>query len=220
MSFLWGKVRDPSAGSLLSVCYAGLLTVFQFCSIVWLYMLLTSSGDELCGPLSALFQAVAYHLPTVSPLSFQSLYCKFTQRSATCSSPFSSVLRAPCMFLFSSLFIIQFFFFFFFFFCWVGVSLSRELCWSISGVGVGIPRAAYLLTCWSASPKQVWSQCLAAREPSCFLSVTWHREALYRLEVQCIRVLILLGVFFLPSVALVSQQNFWFTELTLSASAF
>jgi hypothetical protein len=31
--------------------------------------------------------------------------------------------------------------------------------------------------------------------------------------------LILLGGFFLPSVAQVSQQNFWFTELLLSASA-
>jgi hypothetical protein len=30
--FLWGKVRGPSAGSLLSVCYAGLMTVFQFCN--------------------------------------------------------------------------------------------------------------------------------------------------------------------------------------------
>jgi hypothetical protein len=27
-------------------------------------------GDEICGPLSALFQAAAYHLPTVSPSAF------------------------------------------------------------------------------------------------------------------------------------------------------
>jgi hypothetical protein len=33
-AFLWGKVRDPSAGSLLSVCYVGLLIVFQFCNVV------------------------------------------------------------------------------------------------------------------------------------------------------------------------------------------
>jgi hypothetical protein len=31
--FLWGKVRDLSANSLLSACYAGLLIGFQFCSI-------------------------------------------------------------------------------------------------------------------------------------------------------------------------------------------
>jgi uncharacterized protein YjeT (DUF2065 family) len=32
--FLWGKVRDLSASSLLSVCYDGLLIVFQYCSII------------------------------------------------------------------------------------------------------------------------------------------------------------------------------------------
>jgi hypothetical protein len=63
--------------------------------------------------------------------------------------------------------------FFFFFFCRAGVSLSRGLCWFIPGVAVGILHAAYLLTYWSASPKQVWSQHLAAWEPSCFLSVMW-----------------------------------------------
>jgi hypothetical protein len=41
-----------------------------------------------------------------------------------------------------------------------------------------------------------------------------------QLGVQGVRVLILLGVFFLPSVAPASQQDFWFMELTLSASAF
>jgi hypothetical protein len=37
----------------------------------------------------------------------------------------------------------------------VGVGLSRWLCWSISGVAVGMLPATYLLTCWSVSPKQV-----------------------------------------------------------------
>jgi hypothetical protein len=45
----------------------------------------------------------------------------------------------------------------FFFFCMAGVSLSRGLCWVIPGVAVGKLCAAYLLTCWSASPKQVWA---------------------------------------------------------------
>jgi hypothetical protein len=101
----------------------------------------------------------------------------------------------------------------------VRVNLSIGLCWFIPGVAVGIPCATYLLTCLSASPKQVWSWHLAVWEPSCFLSVTWHGEALYWLGVQGVRVLILLGGFFLLSVAPVSQQNFWFMELTLSASA-
>jgi hypothetical protein len=56
--------------ALLSACYAGLLTAFQFCIIVWLLMLLTGSGDEFCGLLSALFQAAAYHWPTVGPSAF------------------------------------------------------------------------------------------------------------------------------------------------------
>jgi hypothetical protein len=53
--------------------------------------------------------------------------------------------------------------FFCFFFCEAGFSLSRRLCWFISGVAVGILHAASLLTCWSGSPKQVWSQCLSVQ---------------------------------------------------------
>jgi hypothetical protein len=45
-------------------------------------------------------------------------------------------------------------------------------------------------------------------KPSCFLSVMWHGEALYGLGVQGVKVLILLGVSFLPSVAPVSQQDY------------
>jgi hypothetical protein len=47
----------------------------------------------------------------------------------------------------------------------------------------------------------------------------WHREDLYRLWVQGVKVLIVFGAFFLPSVAPVSQQDFLFMELMLSASA-
>jgi hypothetical protein len=68
--FLWGKVSDPSAGPLLSACCDGLLIIFQFCSVILLWMLLTGSGDELCGPLPALFQAVAYLQPAVGPSAF------------------------------------------------------------------------------------------------------------------------------------------------------
>jgi hypothetical protein len=126
--------------------------------------------------------------------------------SAPCSSPFSSALRAPC------LLIIQFFFF-----CMVGVSLSRGLCWLIPRVAVGVPNATYLLTCWSVSHKQFWSWHPVAVEPFCFLSVPWHGEALYRLSVQ--GVCFFLVVFFLPSVAPASQQDFWFMELMLSTSS-
>jgi hypothetical protein len=61
---------------------------FQFCSLVWLWMLLTGSGYELCGSLSALFQAVAYHPPTVQASAFPAfVYWKFAWRSAPYSSP-------------------------------------------------------------------------------------------------------------------------------------
>jgi hypothetical protein len=71
-------------------------------------------------------------------------------------------------------------------------------------VAVGILCAAYLLICLSASSKQVWSQCLAVWETSCFLSVTW-----CVLGIQGVGVLILFsGFFFLPSAALASQRNF------------
>jgi hypothetical protein len=72
----------------VSTCYAGLLIVFQFWGIIWLWMLLTGSEDELCGLLSALFQAAAYHLLTVRPSAFPAfVYWKFPQGSAPCSSP-------------------------------------------------------------------------------------------------------------------------------------
>jgi hypothetical protein len=116
--FLWGKVRDLSPGSLLSACYAGVLIVFQFCNIFWLWMLLTDSGGEFCGLLSALFQAAACHPPIVSsPASPVIVYWKFEGRSAPCSFPLlqwaQSTLPTLLHVLFSSLFVISFFFFFF-----------------------------------------------------------------------------------------------------------
>jgi hypothetical protein len=93
--FLWGKVSGQSAGPLLSVCLDGLLIIFQFCNVVWVWMLLTGSGDEFCGPLLSLFQAAAYHLPAVCPSSFPAfVYWKFMQDQLLASSPFSSVLSA------------------------------------------------------------------------------------------------------------------------------
>jgi hypothetical protein len=54
---------------------------------------------------------------------------------------------------------------------------------------------AYLLLC-QMSPKQVWSQWLAACEPSCFLSVMWHGEAFHGLGLEGVEVLILLVLYF------------------------
>jgi hypothetical protein len=49
---------------------------------------------------------------------------------------------------------------------------------------------------------------LVVWEPSWFLSVTWHREALCGLGVWDVWVLLLLGGFILPSVVPASQQDF------------
>jgi hypothetical protein len=71
---------------------------------------------------------------------------------------FSGALKAPhplyCISFFSSLFIIHFFF-----------AGWESVC---PGVVVGILHAICLLTCWSASPKQAWSQRLASSW--CFFS--------------------------------------------------
>jgi hypothetical protein len=77
----------------------------------------------------------------------------------------------------------------------------------------------HLLVCWM-SPKQVWSWHLVAQEPFCFLSVLWCGEALYGLWVQGVKVLILFGALFLPSVAPVSQQDFWFFFFFFKVSKF
>jgi hypothetical protein len=146
--------------------------------------------------------------PLSAHLTFQPLFTLSSHENQLLAPPpFSGALRAPrpsavCSFsvpclLFSCLG----------FFAVQGVSLYRGLCWFIPGVAVGIHLFVHLLICWM-SPKQVWSWRLAAQEPSCFLSVMWHRESLYGLGVQGVKALIPLGAFFLPSVAPGFQQNF------------
>jgi hypothetical protein len=185
--FLWGKVRDPSASSLLSACYAGLLTVFQFWNVVWLWMLLTGLGDELSGCLSALFQAAAYNLPTVGPSAFPVFaYWMFTWRSVPCSfsllwcaqSILSPLLCVP----------FQFLVYYSFFYCGVEFSLSRGLCWFIPRVAVGIPCATYFLTSCFFVSKAGLELVSEVQEPSCFLIVMCCKEALYRLGVQGVRI--------------------------------
>jgi hypothetical protein len=52
------------------MCYDDLLFVFQFCGAVKFWMLLTGSGNELCDPLPALLQGVAYHAPALGLPAF------------------------------------------------------------------------------------------------------------------------------------------------------
>jgi hypothetical protein len=47
---------------------------FQFCSVIWLWMLLTGSGGELCGLLPALIQAAGYLPLLLALLPFQPLF--------------------------------------------------------------------------------------------------------------------------------------------------
>jgi hypothetical protein len=85
---------------------------------------------------------------------------------------------------------------------------------------VRIPRATYLLTCWSASWKQVRSQRLAPQEPSWFLHITWHGDAMCGLGVWRCQIFASSWWNFLPGVSPASQQDFSFMELTLFTSSF
>jgi hypothetical protein len=62
--FLWGRYTVLSAPSSFSVLQQFAL-YFLFCGAVWLWVLLTASGDELCDLLPALLWGVTYHLPAL-----------------------------------------------------------------------------------------------------------------------------------------------------------
>jgi hypothetical protein len=127
-------------------------------------MLLTGSGDDPCGPLSALFQAVAYHHPTVGLSAFPVfVYSKFAWRSAPFPFPLlwcaQSTMPPLLCVLFSSSFIIQFF-------CvWGG-------CQSVQGAMLVYPRGrcgntmcclfAHLLVCVSQAGLELASGSVGA----------------------------------------------------------
>jgi hypothetical protein len=213
--FLWGKVSDLSGGLPLSGCCDGLLFVPQPWRAVWLWMLLTGSGDEFWGSLPALLQVVAYHLPAVSSPTFPAICLLIVcVEISSLPSPLLGVLSPhSCVLVFSSLFIIQFF-------CCGGQS-SQGAMLIYPRTGWGNTVWCLALTCLVCQPssKQVWSWCLAAAAATCSLSVTWHGEAFHGLGVQGVKVSTLLDAPLLPSMAPVSQQRPWFMELTLSASA-
>jgi hypothetical protein len=82
--FSGAKVSDPSAGPLLSECCDGLLIIFQFFSVVWLWMVLTGSGDELC-----------WLLPAVSGSGLSPTCCHPFCLSSLCLLDISSLLLPP-----------------------------------------------------------------------------------------------------------------------------
>jgi hypothetical protein len=140
--------------------------VFQFCRAIWLWVLLTGSGDELCGPLPALFQTVAYHPPTVSPPAFPALvYWKFMQISAPCPLSFSGVLSASCplccVLVFSSLLIVLFFFF-------AGGSQSAQGAMLVYTTGLGIPSDAWHSPVWLSNVSQAGLEQVSVGSPPIF----------------------------------------------------
>jgi hypothetical protein len=127
---------------LLSACCDGLLIVFQFCSVIWLCMLLTGSGDELYGPLLLCFRQ-PLHRSAVGPTAFPAfVYWTFEQRSAL---GFSPLLWCPYSTPPPLLCVSFQFFVYCSFFCFVlcfcrgeEVSLPRGLCCFIPWVARGI----------------------------------------------------------------------------------
>jgi hypothetical protein len=86
-------------------------------------MLLTGSEDEFCELLSALFQAVDYHLPIVSLSSISSLcLLKVSMEINSFSSPFlwCTFSAQSLLLCLSFQFLVYSAFFFFFFFAWKG----------------------------------------------------------------------------------------------------
>jgi hypothetical protein len=179
-----------------------------------------------CGSLFALFQAAAHHLPTVSPSVFLDfVYWKFAWRSAPCCSPSlwctqstsPPLLHIPFQFL-------VYYSAFCFCFCFCFLQDKRSVCpGGYDGLSQGwLWEYRMLFIC---SPVGLLDVSQAGLEPA-----PGSMGAL--LFSQCdmawgtfvwpggwgCRVFYSSLFFFLPSVALVSQKKFWFTELTLSAS--
>jgi hypothetical protein len=127
-------------------------------------MLLTGSGDEFCGPLPALLQAVTYHLPAVSPSAFLAVYWSSHGNQLLALPPFFSALSeflTPLLCF--QFFVIQF--------CGVVGGVCRGVGQSAQGAMLVYLRGGWgniawhlaliYLVCWM-SPKQVWSRHLAA----------------------------------------------------------
>jgi hypothetical protein len=125
--------------------------------------LLSGSGDVLCGPLPALFQAMAYHPPAFGLPAFPDfVYWKVYVEISSLPSPLSGALSAfsPPLLHVSFQFIV--YSVFFFFFCRGLVSWPSRLWWFILGVAGGIPCDAWHSSIWCA-------KCLLSR----FGAIIW-----------------------------------------------
>jgi hypothetical protein len=146
-------------------------------------------------------------------LPLQPLFTESSHRHQHLVPPtFSSVLSASCplccVLVFSSLFLVQFFF-------------------SAQGSMLVYPRCGWGNTAWclaltclvcQMSPKQVWSQCLAAVGALLYSQCNMVWKSFLRTRGSGCRNFDSPWCFISTKCGL-SQQDFWFTELMLFASA-
>jgi hypothetical protein len=189
--------------------------------------LLTGSGDEFCGPLPALLQAVAYQVPTVSLPPFPGICLLIVQVEISSLVLLPSPLcfqhsHSLCYVLvFSLLFIVQFFFFL----QWCQSAQGPMLVYHRGGWGnTTWGLVCTCLVCWM-SPKQVcswrwWRQWqLAVMAVHLFSQCNMAWRSFLRARCSGCWNFHSPWCFISTNVAPASQQGFWVTELMLSASA-
>jgi hypothetical protein len=195
----------------------------------WLFFNFAALFDFRCCSLAQEMSFVDHYLPyfrqqlITHPLStllpFQSLFTESSQGDILLASPPSPVhLQHPdhsvvCSFSVSSLL-----FSYLFIFLWGGGSVCPG---GFAGLSQGwLWEYCMMLICSPVGLLNVSSSWhLVAREPPCFLSVMCCGEALYGLGVQGVEVLILLGAFFLPSLAPESLFDLWSSHCLLLHSS-
>jgi hypothetical protein len=164
--------------------------------------------DSSCSKLSLLLGCWAG--AATPAFSGQLVYLQFPWRCAPLPLCKAQGTRPLCnvSFLFSCLFIIQFFFFF--------PGRGSVYPGGYADLSQGVPHTTYLLTWWS--PKQFRSWWLVVWEPSWFLHLMWLGDVMSRLRVWRCQSFASSWWFFLPGVSPVSLQEFTLGSM-LSASS-
>jgi hypothetical protein len=179
--------------------------------ICWLFFNFAVSFDFGCCSLAQEMRFVDHYLPYFSQqlinsllstlLPFQLLFtgswCGDQLLASPCLQQWAHNTLPPLLCVSFQFLVYCSVFWVLFCFCRIGVSVPRGLCWFIPGVDVGILHDDWCSPVGLPNVSQAgWSQHLAAQEPSCFLSVTWHGEAFHGLGVQGVEILILLVLYF------------------------
>jgi hypothetical protein len=184
--------------SHLTVCTQGLSPV-----VCCLHAFPTSGSclsPTCCRPSCHLFTGDSRSL---APCSSSLLWCTFSNPCTLC-----------CVLVFSSVVYCSVFF------CvWRGSVCPGRSCWLIPGVAegcrvmLGVHPFGLLKVFWAHLELVT-----GGSPPPPSLNISWHGEAFHGLGFQGPKVSTLSGASPLLSVAPVSHQSPWFTELTLSAS--